>query len=134
MPFLSFAVAQGSYLSGGGHYVRGGSAVLSSRLVAIVREAGGQAETRRQVTDIMLDGDRVGGVRHQRYARSSDSACFWECRSKRARCDVARACAPRIWQTLPRSAPINFFVDNRAGPQPPVTRVWDPALFDALGF
>ncbi len=64
MPFLSFAVAQASYLSGGGHYVRGGSAVLSSRLVAIVREAGGQAETGREVTDIMLDGDRVCGVRH----------------------------------------------------------------------
>ena len=41
MPFISFAIPQASYLLGGGHYIRGGSQILSDRLVAIVREAGG---------------------------------------------------------------------------------------------
>ncbi len=65
LPFLSFAVAQASYIFGGGHYVRGGSTVLSQRLVAIVREAGGIAQSGHMVTEIMLEGDRVCGVRHQ---------------------------------------------------------------------
>ena len=70
MPFLAFAIPQASYLLGGGHYVRGGSRVLSDRLVAIVREAGGEAEAGRDVCAILLEGDRVRGVRH--HARGAD--------------------------------------------------------------
>ena len=64
MPFLSFAIPQASYLLGGGHYIRGGSQVLSDRLVAIVREAGGACEATRDASSILLEGDRVCGVRH----------------------------------------------------------------------
>src|SRR5580692_2109370 len=65
MPFIQFAVPQASYLAGGGHYVRGGSQVLSDRLVAIIREAGGEVEADREVETILLDGDRARGVRHR---------------------------------------------------------------------
>ncbi len=65
MPFIQFAVPQASYLTGGGHYVRGGSQVLSDRLVAIIREAGGKVEAGREVETILLDGDRTRGVRHR---------------------------------------------------------------------
>ena len=65
MPFIHFAVPQASYLTGGGHYIRGGSQVLSDRLVAIVREAGGQVEAGREVETILLDGNRTRGVRHR---------------------------------------------------------------------
>ena len=44
MPFIQFAVPQASYLTGGGHYIRGGSQVLSDRLVAIIRDAGGEVD------------------------------------------------------------------------------------------
>ena len=64
MPFISFAIPQASYLLGGGHYIRGGSQVLSDRLVAIVREAGGACEVTRDASAILLEGDRVCGVRH----------------------------------------------------------------------
>jgi all-trans-retinol 13,14-reductase len=64
MPFIAFAVPQASYLLGGGHYVRGGSQTLSDRLVAIVREGGGEVAAARDVHAILLDGDRVSGVRH----------------------------------------------------------------------
>jgi phytoene dehydrogenase-like protein len=70
MPLVAFAVPQASYLVGGGHYVRGGSQVLSDRLVAIVRESGGEAESARDVCAILLDGDRVRGVQHR--ARGAD--------------------------------------------------------------
>lgn len=64
MPFILFAIPQASYVLGGSHYVRGGSQVLSDRLVAIVREAGGEVEAARDVSAILLDGGRVRGVRH----------------------------------------------------------------------
>jgi all-trans-retinol 13,14-reductase len=70
MPFVAFAIPQASYLLGGGHYIRGGSQLLSDRLVAIVREAGGEAEAGRDVCGILLEGDRVRGVRH--HARGAD--------------------------------------------------------------
>jgi all-trans-retinol 13,14-reductase len=65
MPFIHFAVPQASYLTGGGHYIRGGSQVLSDRLVAIIREAGGEVEAGREVETILLDGNRTRGVRHR---------------------------------------------------------------------
>jgi phytoene dehydrogenase-like protein len=65
MPFIQFAIPQASYLMDGGHYVRGGSKVLSDRLVAIIREAGGAVEGGREVDGIMLDGNRARGVRHR---------------------------------------------------------------------
>jgi phytoene dehydrogenase-like protein len=64
MPFIFYAIPQASYLLGGGHYIRGGSQVLSERLVAIIREAGGEAEANREVDAILLNGASVRGVRH----------------------------------------------------------------------
>jgi all-trans-retinol 13,14-reductase len=65
MPFIHFAVPQASYLTGGGHYIRGGSQVLSDRLVAIIREAGGEVQAGREAETILLDGNRTRGVRHR---------------------------------------------------------------------
>jgi phytoene dehydrogenase-like protein len=65
MPFISYAIPQASYLLGGGHYVRGGSQVLSDRLITIIRDAGGEAEANREVDAIVLNGDSVRGVRHR---------------------------------------------------------------------
>ena len=70
MPFISYAIPQASYLLGGGHYIRGGSQLLSDRLVAIIRDAGGEAEADREVKTILLDGDGVHGVLH--HARRGD--------------------------------------------------------------
>src|ERR1700687_4530434 len=65
MPFIHYAVPQASYLNGGGHYIRGGSQVLSDRLVAIIREAGGEVEAGREAETILLGGNRTRGARHR---------------------------------------------------------------------
>jgi all-trans-retinol 13,14-reductase len=62
--FLAFAVPSGSYLIGGGHYVRGGSAVLSGRLADLVREGGGVVLTGQTAVRLELAGDRVTAVVH----------------------------------------------------------------------
>ncbi|WP_193310408.1 NAD(P)/FAD-dependent oxidoreductase [Halorubrum halophilum] len=61
-----FAVAQGGYLTGGGYYIHGGSQALSDHLADIVTANGGTIQTERRVTDILVDGDDVTGVRHER--------------------------------------------------------------------
>jgi len=65
MPFIHFAIPQASYLTGGGHYIRGGSQVLSDRLVTIIRGAGGEVQAGQEVEAILLDGNRTRGVRHR---------------------------------------------------------------------
>jgi phytoene dehydrogenase-like protein len=54
--WLFFAIAQGGYLSGGGHYVRGGSQRLSSALARAIKAAGGDVLVRRVVSGIALNG------------------------------------------------------------------------------
>ena len=63
--FLNFALPTASYLVGGGHYIRGGSAALSGRLADLVREAGGEVLTGHAAVAIELDGDRVAAVRYR---------------------------------------------------------------------
>ena len=62
MLFLAFAVPTGSYLQGGGHYVRGGSAALSAALAEQVRSGGGTVLTGQTAVRIDLDGERVAAV------------------------------------------------------------------------
>jgi len=65
MWWLFYAVAQGGYLSGGGYYIRGGSQALSNRLLKVVQEEDGIAESGRQVTRIILDEQgHACGVEH----------------------------------------------------------------------
>jgi len=64
MLFLHFAIPQASFLVGGGHYIRGGSQALTDRLVALIRQAGGILEAGRQADALLIEGERISGVRH----------------------------------------------------------------------
>jgi phytoene dehydrogenase-like protein len=65
MLFLRYAMAQGSFTKGGGHYVRGGSQALSDRLVSLICEANGVAEAGREADAILIEGGSVVGVGHR---------------------------------------------------------------------
>jgi len=66
MWWIFYAVAQGGFLSGGGHYIRGGSQVLSDCLVKAIEDNGGIAESGRVVTRILLDEQgEISGVEHE---------------------------------------------------------------------
>ncbi len=64
MGFLYFAVAQGSYLAGGGHYIQGGSQKLAEALVNVIKDNGGEVRLKRQVTGLQMQGGRVTSVTH----------------------------------------------------------------------
>ena len=64
--WLAYAVAQSGYLAGGGYYIRGGSHTLSDRLVKVIEEEGGVAESSRTATRILLDEQgNTCGVEHE---------------------------------------------------------------------
>ena len=66
MWWLAYAVAQGGYFAGGGNYIKGGSQVLSDRLVDRVTGEGGQVLTGQTVTGIQVDTHgAAAGVRYR---------------------------------------------------------------------
>ncbi|MGO9992774.1 MAG: phytoene desaturase family protein [Steroidobacteraceae bacterium] len=66
MWWIAYAIAQGGYFHGGGNYLKGGSQVLSDRLVDRIRGSGGEALTGRTVVDVLLgEHNEVSGVRYR---------------------------------------------------------------------
>ncbi len=103
MSFLSYAIPQASYLTGGGHYVRGGSAALTNGLVALIREAGGIVEAGREVDTLLVNLTGVAGVRHR--ARGGDDVAF-----EYAPVVFGNAAPYRLAEMLPKAARETFFV------------------------
>ena len=101
MSFLSYAVPQASYLMGGGHYLRGGSAALTNALVELIREAGGVVEAGREVDTLLINQLGVAGVRHG--ARGGDDTQF-----EYAPVVFGNAAPQRLGEMLPHSARENF--------------------------
>lgn len=63
--FVHFAVPQASYITGGGHYIHGGSQALTNALTGIVTAAGGVVETGRHAFALHVSGDVITGVDHR---------------------------------------------------------------------
>jgi phytoene dehydrogenase-like protein len=73
--FLVFGMVQASYLTGGGHYMKGGSQSLTDALLTVIREGGGEALAQRTATTILLDEiGRVSGVVHRGADGTSETA------------------------------------------------------------
>ena len=67
-----FAIAQATYYTEGGYYIKGGSRVLSDHLVSVVESNGGSVELGRLVTDILVEDGEAVGVRHERANSGGD--------------------------------------------------------------
>lgn len=63
---VPFAAAQGSYLSGGSWYLKGGSQELSDFLACRIEKAGGCCRVRREVAQILVENGKAVGVRHHK--------------------------------------------------------------------
>ena len=65
LSLMYFLVAQGSYLNGGGHFVKGGSQALSNYLVHFIEQHGGQVLTGKYAKEILIENNRAVGVAYQ---------------------------------------------------------------------
>jgi len=118
--FPFFAVAQGSYYRGGGHYVRGGSSRLVEALVARITSAGGSVESRRLVTRIALDDGRVSAVEHEAAPEGGGAA------RERAPVIFGNASPPALAKMLPVERARSFM--RRYERRPLSLTLWTLAL------
>ncbi|MBN2797875.1 MAG: NAD(P)/FAD-dependent oxidoreductase [Deltaproteobacteria bacterium] len=89
---LYFAAAQGSYLHGGGHYIRGGSQALSDALAEVIRAGGGEVLTGAEVTGVLVEDGRAAGVRYLRQGQEVEV---------RARAVIGNAAPAALAELLP---------------------------------
>jgi phytoene dehydrogenase-like protein len=61
-----YALSQGSFISGGVHFIKGGSQVLSDYLARYIREHGGEVLIGQTVEEILVEGGQAVGVRYRK--------------------------------------------------------------------
>jgi phytoene dehydrogenase-like protein len=71
MSLLYYSVAQGSYFSGGGHFIKGGSQKLSDYLASVIESNGGEIILRHLVTEIIVENNKAIGVRYRKTSGSN---------------------------------------------------------------
>jgi all-trans-retinol 13,14-reductase len=103
---------------GGGHYVRGGSAVLSGRLADLVSGAGGVVLTGHAAVQLELAGDRITGVVHRSLAGELEKA--------QAPCVFGNAAPAALAELLPADQRAAFLAPY-AGRSPSVS-LWTISL------
>ena len=89
-----YCLSQGSFLSGGTHYVRGGSQVLSDYFAHVIRSHGGQVLVRHDVEEILVKDGRATGVRYRQKGRGRAAEV------RHARTVIANAAPPVVAQDL----------------------------------
>ena len=66
MSLPSYAVAQASFFTGGGHYIKGGSQKLSDYLAGVIKNNGGEVILRHLVTGIITEDNKAVGVKYRK--------------------------------------------------------------------
>jgi all-trans-retinol 13,14-reductase len=69
MSMLYYAAAQGSYYSGGGWYIKGGSQKLSDYLSRVIKDCGGEVLLNHLATKIITEDNRAMGVEYTKKVR-----------------------------------------------------------------
>jgi phytoene dehydrogenase-like protein len=112
--WIFFAMAQGSYLQSGGHYVQGGSQRLSSALARAIKVAGGEVLVRRLVSGVALDSHgHASTVTHT--ARDGSDARAVDCLR------VISNAAPEVTATLLPGAAAEKFNESYAKQKPSIS-------------
>ncbi len=110
LSLIFFAVAQGSYFTGGGHYVKGGSQKLSDYLAGVIRSCGGEVLYRHLVTGILTKDGKAIGVRYRKTTGGDE-----EGEEAVGRAIIANASIPSVARDLLSpgdSGPLRSLVDR----------------------
>ncbi|MBU1118603.1 NAD(P)/FAD-dependent oxidoreductase [Patescibacteria group bacterium] len=66
MAYSYFAIAQASYYSGGGHYVKGGSQKLSDYFAKFIKDNGGEVLLSHKVIKILTENNKAVGIEYKK--------------------------------------------------------------------
>ncbi len=66
MSLIFFGVAQASYFTGGGHFIKGGSQQLSNHLAKVITDNGGEVLLGNKVKKIIIGNNRAIGVEYRK--------------------------------------------------------------------
>ncbi|OHX67812.1 FAD-dependent oxidoreductase [Flammeovirga pacifica] len=95
MSMIYFAAAQTSYISGGGHFIKGGSQKLSDYLKEYIEKNGGQVLLGKKVNQIIVEDKKATGVIFQDHFNSSEPQKVY------AKKVIANAAVPVVKNMLP---------------------------------
>ncbi|MHA2247437.1 MAG: phytoene desaturase family protein [Candidatus Hodarchaeales archaeon] len=66
LSLIFFSAAQNSYLTGGGHFIKGGSQTLSDHLAKVISDNKGTILLNHLVTEIITENENATGVKYRR--------------------------------------------------------------------
>lgn len=89
-----YALSQGSFFSGGVHYIKGGAQVLSTHLADYIKAHGGEVILRHEVEKIVVEGGRATGVTYRKLKGEQNS------QARYGRVVVANAALPVVVNEL----------------------------------
>lgn len=95
MSLLYYAGGQGSYFSGGGHFVKGGSQKLSDCLAEVIKKNRGEVILKHIVTSIITENNKAVGVRYRKKSGSDE-----EILEAYGNCIIANAAIPNVANDL----------------------------------
>ncbi len=97
MSLIYFGVAQASYFTGGGHFIKGGSQQLSNYLSKVISDNEGEILLGNKVEKIIIKDDKAVGVEYKKTSGKDESnqALF-------AKTIIANAALPNIVELLPQ--------------------------------
>ena len=95
MSLLYYSIAQGSFFSGGGYFIKGGSQMLSNYLASIIEDHDGKVIYRHLVNEIIIENGVATGVKY-----SKKSAAESEQQTALGKCIIANAALPNVMGEL----------------------------------
>ncbi len=110
MSLLYFSVAQGSFFSGGGYFIKGGSQMLSDHLVSVIEKHEGKVIYENLVNEIIIENGAVTGVKY-----SKKSASKVEQQTAFGKCIVANAALPNVIGELLKDTHAQNKLSNAVG-------------------
>ncbi len=97
MSLIYFAVAQASFFSGGGHFIKGGSGELSNYLAKFITDNGGEIILNNKVEKIIMKDNKAIGVEYRKTKNKDESynKIF-------AKTIIANTAHPNLLEMLPK--------------------------------
>jgi phytoene dehydrogenase-like protein len=110
MTLLYYSVAQGSFFSGGGYFIKGGSQMLSDYLASVIENHGGKIIYSHMVNEIIIENGVATGVKY-----SKKSATKGERQTAYGKCIVANAALPNVIGELIKDTHAKMKLSNAVG-------------------